>query len=88
MLLFYTEQPGTRALMERCDKKKKLKELNMRLSHDISQERKPQARTVDKEGMRLRRAWNFQRIFRDWSCSKGSRPYIGFCVLVRPVGFV
>lgn len=80
MLLFYTEQPGTRALMERCDKKKKLKELNIRLSHDISQERKPQARTVDKEGMRLRRAWNFQRIFRDWSCARDPGLILAFAL--------
>lgn len=88
MLLFYIEQPGTGALMRICDKKKKLKELNSRQSHDLSQERKPQARRSDKEDLGLRRVWNFQRIFRDWSCSKGARPYIGVCVLVRPVDFV
>lgn len=69
--------------MRRCDKKK-LKEL----SHEISQGRKSQAKTVNKEGMRLRNALYFQGILRDWSCNKGTRPYIGFCVLVRPVNFV
>lgn len=86
MSLLYLQQSGTRALM-RHDKKK-LKELNIRLSHDISQGKKSQARSVDKEGMRLRCDWYLQRILRDWSCNKGMRPYSGFCVLVRPVDFV
>lgn len=88
MLLLYMEQSRTGALMGRCDKTK-LKELNNILSHDVSQERKSQAeRTVDKEGMRLRNAWHFQRMLRDWNCHKGTRPCIGFCILVRPVDFV